>query len=696
MKDLKTLKSIFEGKIFRIPDYQRGYAWSTIQIKEFWEDLMTLSESRYHYTGVLTLKEVEKEAYKNWTDERWLIEDRGYKAFYVVDGQQRLTTFVIFIQSLIEVITELPENKGKQDQDIYLGTFNVKEIKENYLCIIKPPEGIIKTFNFGYETDNPSFQFLRHNIFNEPDPGSIKETFYTLNLENAKLFLKDNIEAVYKEGEISELSNIFKKLTIQLMFNVFEIGDDFDVYVAFETMNNRGKKLSNLELLKNRLIYLTTLYEKQELDGDECIVLRDIINDSWKEVYHHLGKNKKSPLNDDDFLSAHWIMYFQYTRAKGDDYIKYLLEKHFTPKNIFEKIEVKTEKTISIEEVKSISDEYEEDEPNGEETIVEKSKLSPNDIKTYVNSLKSAVVHWFNIHYPNKASTLTEEERLWLDRLNRIGIGYFRPLITSSFLAKNITYDERVKLFQAIERFIFLTFRLARAFSTYRNSEFYKAARLLRTGAITIDTVIENLEERMEWCFHEDGKFKFGVFKENIEKSIQDGGGYYHWNGLRYFLFEYEYSKVRKRGNEKIEWELFIKSAKDKVSIEHIYPQTPDKKCWKVAFKGRSHKQKNILCNSLGNLVPLSLSINSSLQNDCFKDKKEAKLNDEGKKIRAGYSDGSHSEIEVSQNEDWTPNEIRDRGLYLLEFLEKRWDVKIGSNEDKMKMLCLDFMLESE
>ncbi|MBS3948990.1 MAG: hypothetical protein KGZ57_11975 [Dethiobacter sp.] len=32
-----------------------------------------------------------------------------------------------------------------------------------------------------------------------------------------------------------------------------EIEDDYDVFVAFETMNNRGKKLTNLELLKNRL-----------------------------------------------------------------------------------------------------------------------------------------------------------------------------------------------------------------------------------------------------------------------------------------------------------------------------------------------------------------------------------------------------------------------------------------------------------
>ena len=48
------------------------------------------------------------------------------------------------------------------------------------------------------------------------------------------------------------------------MFNLHEIEDDYDVFVAFETMNNRGKRLTNLEL--NRLIYLTTLFDESQLD----------------------------------------------------------------------------------------------------------------------------------------------------------------------------------------------------------------------------------------------------------------------------------------------------------------------------------------------------------------------------------------------------------------------------------------------
>ena len=37
MEDPKSLDSLFKEKIFRIPDYQRGYAWKEKQLKDFWE-----------------------------------------------------------------------------------------------------------------------------------------------------------------------------------------------------------------------------------------------------------------------------------------------------------------------------------------------------------------------------------------------------------------------------------------------------------------------------------------------------------------------------------------------------------------------------------------------------------------------------------------------------------------------------------
>jgi len=704
MNELVSFKNIFKDRIFKIPDYQRGYAWTTRQLKDFWEDVVNLPSDRFHYTGLLSLKMVDKKVWDRWNDERWLIIDRGYKPFHIVDGQQRLTTFVIFIQAISELLKQLPENKGKKDDEIYLGSFSLKDIKDEYLVVVRPPQFIIRTYKFGYEIDNPSFQFLKHRIYNEPNSGTIQETFYTLNLENSKNFFTENLANFYEEYGLSEIEALFKKLTQNLMFNVYEISDDFDVFVAFETMNNRGKKLSNLELLKNRLIYLTTLYDGNDLKLDERVSLRETINDAWKEVYFQLGRNKQNPLNDDDFLVAHWIMYFQYTREKGDDYIRFLLEQKFTPQNIFTKTEVKLSSLQDFKEIREDEEiDQEEAELNGiEEKTVLIPKLTPKEIENYVNSIKAAAVHWYNTHNPLNNPDLSKKESLWIDRLNRIGIIYFRPLVTSSFLSEDIDSKKRIKLFKAIERFIFIGFRMSRSMANYRNSEFYRASRKLRIKELSIDNIVLRLNELVDNVFSYEADesnelfFDYEYFQKFIEKKFKNGGGFYQWNGLRYFLYEYEMEKVRLRGSQKIDWNLFVKSEKDKVSIEHIYPQTPTNKCWKDSFKGQKKSNKIYFQGTLGNLLPLSQSINSSLQNDCFVDKKKAKFNEKKNKLRQGYSDGSHSEIEVSLYEEWTPETILERGNLLLDFMEKRWNLKFENEDVKAELLFLEFMLPDE
>jgi len=689
MQTLDSLKSIFKDRIFKIPDYQRGYAWQKRQLKDFWEDIVNLPSDRFHYTGQLSLKQIPKKDYKSekWAPERWLIVDQAFKPFHIVDGQQRLATFVIFINEILSLIKTIPKNSKKSESEIYIGTFSLKQIREEYLVIQKPPKFLINTYKFGYETDNPSFKYLKHKILGEPDGGNIIETFYTLNLENAKQFFRDNLENYYKTYGISEIETLFRKVTQNLMFNLHEIQDDFDVFVAFETMNNRGKKLSNLELLKNRLIYLTTLYEEHELPQDERTILRKEINDAWKDVYYQLGRNKQNPLSDDDFLIAHWIMYFQYTREKGDAYIRFLLEEKFTPQNIFNKTKVKIDSITTITEVRD-NDEDDEIEENAiEEENVNQAKLSPKEILNYVRSLKSAALHWYNSFNPLNNPDLTSEESLWIDRLNRIGIAYFRPLVVASYVRSDITTESRIKLLKEIERFIFIAFRVGRAFSTYRNSEYYRLTKQLQNGKISVNGICESLKTRIEEWLHPETAFDYYGFKTYIGRHYNDGGGFYGWNGLHYFLYEYETDKVMQNGNQKIDWKLFVKSVKDKVSIEHIYPQTPDNDYWKSAFINETEDQKNFLTGSLGNLLPLSSSKNSSMQNDSFPDKKFP-----SGKSHKGYTDGSHSEIEVAAYKDWNADAILDRGLKLLEFMERRWNIKFANNESKKDMLFLDFM----
>ena len=89
---LQHLTEIFNEKIFRIPDFQRGYSWQEAQLEDFWEDLMNLKENKIHYTGLLTIEPIPES--KIQKDDSWFLDAKyaKYKAYYLIDGQQRLTT----------------------------------------------------------------------------------------------------------------------------------------------------------------------------------------------------------------------------------------------------------------------------------------------------------------------------------------------------------------------------------------------------------------------------------------------------------------------------------------------------------------------------------------------------------------------------------------------------------------------------
>lgn len=94
----------------------------------------------------------------------------------------------------------------------------------------------------------------------------------------------------------------------------------------------------------------------------------------------------------------------------------------------------------------------------------------------------------------------------------------------------------------------------------------------------------------------------------------------------------------------------------------------------------------------MGNLLALAQSVNSALQNDEFDKKK----NGTDKRTR-GYCNGSYSEMEVAKSADWNPQTILERGLYLLDFMEKRWGFNFSENADiehskRLELLGIEFV----
>ncbi len=646
---LLTLSKIFTERLFRIPDYQRGYAWTEKQLKDFWNDIQQLEAYHNHYIGVLTLEDVPEDVYLQWEDDLWIIKAKSYQPYFVVDGQQRLTTAIILIQAILEHL-----HSGQK-----LNFTDQADIQRRFIFDSKD-DGISRSYVFGYEKDNPSYEFLKTKIFCErSSTGRLEETVYTQNLRHAKEYFIKLISS-YQQPELEVL---YRKVTQQLLFNIFTITEDVDVCVAFETMNNRGKPLSHLELLKNRLIYLSLKFDTPNYEQQK---LRSAINDCWKALYHNLGKNKNQLLDDDRFLFTHYIIYFGKTLFDKEtpdelrhfrnryyaDYARDLLEKRFVPRNVTP------------------------DAPADE-------KITLKDVYQYVSSLQDAVELWYKIWNPFD-SDLSNEVKLWLDKLNRLGMNLFLPLVLAFF--QSVTDEKKRVLFlQTIERHQFIIsltnryFRLPYPFVV--EPQVFKWAISFKEGRTTAEKFKKQLSDITE------NLLKERIFMHDLTLRFR-GDGFYNWDGIRYFLFEYnlDMQMRSKTARPKIFWPEFTEDRKDYITVEHIYPRQARHTYWTSRFKGLTQKQRIVLRNSLGNLLPLSKPKNSSLSNNPFPDKVDGKTHPV-----VGYRYGSYAENEVSKQKEWTPLHILQRGLSMLDFMEQRWDIQLGSETNKKKMLGLDF-----
>ena len=95
----RSIKTILEAeRKYIIPRYQREYSWEKEQLEEFWEDInkqIKFNDREYiiseYFIGSLVL----------------VGDDELGVEFYVVDGQQRLTTITIFLSVLTQIGKEL-------------------------------------------------------------------------------------------------------------------------------------------------------------------------------------------------------------------------------------------------------------------------------------------------------------------------------------------------------------------------------------------------------------------------------------------------------------------------------------------------------------------------------------------------------------------------------------------------------------
>lgn len=656
--ELLTVSKIFSENLFRIPDYQRGYSWEKLHLSDFWSDIEQLVEGKSHYTGVITLESVPASVWEKWEDDAWIIQSRRYTPYYVVDGQQRLTTITILLQCIIEATSESELNYTPIDT-----------IKKKYIFDQKAGS-MSRAYLFGYEKDNPSYEYLKTQIFCEQSAkhSTNEETIYTKNLKCAKKFFSEKLSKLDANG----LETIFTKVTQQLVFNAYEIAKEIDVFVAFETMNNRGKPLSALELLKNRLIYLAA--QMHDIENGEGIMLRRFINEAWKTVYHNLGKNDKRPLMDDEFLRTHFSLYYHLyisTDIPTDEdelrkfMARYSLVNERTSAFLLGRLF--TRKRIE------------------EETSEKLPEINSQTLEQYAAHLKWSIETYFKLSTPEQ-SDYTSNEKIVIERIGRLRGYDASPLLLAAFLLEK-SGVKRLALITAFERCQFIsTMRLGSSRMTYMNRHIHVEVIKFIKGKASCDDLISFYNNSVDDAIKEE------ALGESIFNWVKNGPGYYGWRSINYFLFEYELSlKEKSKSNRiKIEWDEFAKEdfQGDYVSVEHIYPQRAKSPYWTERFGKFNSTQKRLLRNSLGNLLALSTRKNSSLGNRPFPEK----IGRDGELV--GYRYGSYSENEVATYLNWGPADIVDRGVKMLTFMEERWNFKIGDANQKIKALGLGFLMK--
>lgn len=256
------LKDFFNGRFFEIPKYQRGYAWELNNVRDLFDDIFESIESKTnHYLGTIVLS-------SSRIDE---------EQFYIVDGQQRIVTLSMIFQTIIN-------NLKKKDSDYYY-RFYIYEDEYRLKLLGKDKEYFIELIKGNEPLAQNKSQRLMQKAYEE-----IKSV-------------------VDKEKQPLKLLKSVEKLEIM----EFIEDSEGDAIRIFQTVNDRGKPLSNMEKAKSLLVYFSNRYLNKKLDNKINEYFGEIFElyDDIKHIGEEIGINliKNIDFNEDNVMRYHFITY---------------------------------------------------------------------------------------------------------------------------------------------------------------------------------------------------------------------------------------------------------------------------------------------------------------------------------------------------------------------------------------------------
>lgn len=605
-----SLPTLFHERIFQIPDYQRGYAWEKEQVGELLEDLELLNAPRRHYAGTIVLCKLPDEPVKMGSDGAL------YAAHAIVDGQQRLTTIVLLLSELSRALEVYPDCA-----DLAQG------IRKNYVETKSIDSWPIYKLSLYGEAD----QFFKASILSET-PGIAPPALRAAKrLQDAKEQIREYFGRRADTPESEHRQSLMEwhgKLTQHLHFNLYEVEKEADVGIIFEVMNDRGKPLTELEKVKNYLLYASRSLDVEEFASDE---LGKEVNRDWGSILGNLmGADLGSRGFEDQLLQMHWI-------------------KQHDPQ------------AKNWNGVKSVKGRF------GLRRYAGRHADLLGDLRGYVNDLSNASVAYCDARNPRRDgafASFSEGDRdglkYWSAKLLRIGvIRTFLPLLMAARQRWPSEPEKYVELVKLCEAFAFRIYRIWGARSNYRESAMFRLARDVARGM----EFGEAVREIKRAYGSKEARRYFNEFTNAVAPSPDYG---YEWSGLRYFLYEYEEHLAGKGMSPDVSWqEVYRAGLKD--TIEHVLPQgIGSQPYWQERFTTAEHKE---YVHDIGNLALTKW--NPYYGTKPFPEKKGEFGSGEKCYAEAPF----YQEKEIAKQDDWTMELINARRAKMLEWARERWAV---------------------
>ncbi len=279
------IETLFNNAIFHIPQFQRAYSWEEEHLEAFLEDLRQQarasqqSPDKKYFLGTLLLH------------HRPELPSEGGEHLYIVDGQQRLTTSVLFIASAME----LAEKKK-----LFLSDKTIGVIKRAFIY-----DDIAQCQKFHtIEEDEPLFQskIIRTSAANIK---AIHSTPSSKNLNFARKYFQEN---VLKE-EWPSLLTALREARVM----VYVVNNSADATQIFELQNDRGKQLTALEAVKSFLMH--AVYLNSKTPEDKLGVIQTNFSRIFRTI-EEIDSIKNSP--DEDSILSYYCVAF--TPWKSDEW----------------------------------------------------------------------------------------------------------------------------------------------------------------------------------------------------------------------------------------------------------------------------------------------------------------------------------------------------------------------------------------